>query len=71
MKAWSLRTPATVDEHPLHLIDVETPRVREDEVLVRVSSCGICRTDLHVVEGELPARLSPVIPGQYLQTRAS
>lgn len=71
MKAWSLRTPATVDEHPLHLIDVETPRVREDEVLVRVSSCGICRTDLHVVEGELPARLSPVIPGHQIVGRVA
>jgi propanol-preferring alcohol dehydrogenase len=66
MKAWVLRTPATVDERPLHLVNVPAPMEREDELLVRVSACGICRTDLHVVEGELPVRLSPVIPGHQI-----
>jgi len=59
MKAWILKTPASVDTRPLLLGDVSTPNMRNDELLVRVSACGICRTDLHVVEGELPVRLSP------------
>jgi propanol-preferring alcohol dehydrogenase len=42
---------------------VATPETGPGEVLVRVSACGVCRTDLHVVEGDLPARKSPVIPG--------
>lgn len=71
MKAWSLRTPASVDERPLRLVDVPVPDVREDELLVRVSACGICRTDLHVVEGELPVRLSPVIPGHQIVGRVA
>lgn len=71
MKAWVLSTPGTVDEHPLHLVDVTTPMARDDELLVRVSACGICRTDLHVVEGELPVRLSPVIPGHQIVGRVA
>jgi propanol-preferring alcohol dehydrogenase len=69
MKAWILRTPASVDKHPLLLSDVPMPNLREDELLVRVSACGICRTDLHVVEGELPMRRSPMIPGHQIVGR--
>ena len=42
------------------------PRPGQGEVLVRVKMCGVCRTDLHVVEGELPVRKSPVIPGHQI-----
>src|SRR6185503_8272618 len=66
MKAWSLPRPASVDERPLVLAERPTPIAREDELLVRVLACGICRTDLHVVEGELPVRLPSVIPGHQI-----
>lgn len=71
MKAWILTTPAPVDERPLQLAEVPIPRIREDELLVRVLACGICRTDLHVVEGELPVRLSPVVPGHQIVGRVA
>ena len=71
MKAWILRAPASVDSRPLLLADVTTPETHDDELLVRVSACGICRTDLHVVEGELPVRLSPVIPGHQIVGRVA
>jgi len=71
MKAWSLKKSASVDERPLVLAEQPTPVVHEDELLVRVSACGICRTDLHVVEGELPVRLSPVIPGHQIIGRVT
>ena len=71
MKAWILKAPASVDTRPLMLGDVPTPNIRDDELLVRVSACGICRTDLHVVEGELPVRLSPVIPGHQIVGRVT
>jgi alcohol dehydrogenase, propanol-preferring len=71
MKAWILRTPGRVDERPLQLADLPTPAPREDELLVRVSACGICRTDLHVVEGELPVQRSPLIPGHQIVGRVS
>lgn len=71
VNAWILKTPATVDERPLVLAERPTPVTREDELLIRVSACGICRTDLHVVEGELPVRLSPVIPGHQVVGRVA
>jgi len=71
MKAWSLPRPASVDERPLVLAERPIPIAREDELLVRVSACGICRTDLHVVEGELPVRLSSVIPGHQIVGRVA
>lgn len=71
MKVWSLTKPASVHERPLVLAERPTPVAREDELLVRVSACGICRTDLHVVEGELPVRLSSVIPGHQIVGRVA
>jgi propanol-preferring alcohol dehydrogenase len=66
MKSQILKTPAPIEKHPLLYIDVPTPEPQDDEVLVKVSACGICRTDLHVVEGELPPQLSTVIPGHQV-----
>src|SRR5262249_9187530 len=66
MKAQTLRSPAPVETHPLLYTDVPVPRPADDEVLVKVSACGICRTDLHVVEGELPPKLPNVIPGHQV-----
>jgi propanol-preferring alcohol dehydrogenase len=66
MKAWILRRPAPVTELPLATVELTVPTPSEDELLLRVSACGICRTDLHVVEGELPVRRSPLIPGHQI-----
>jgi propanol-preferring alcohol dehydrogenase len=66
MKACVLRSPAAIETNPLELRDVAVPRPQEEEVLVRVHACGVCRTDLHVIEGELPPRKSPVIPGHQV-----
>jgi propanol-preferring alcohol dehydrogenase len=66
MKACLLSAPAPVDARPLKLVEVETPAPHDDEILVRVRACGVCRTDLHVVEGELPMCLSAVIPGHQV-----
>lgn len=66
MKAQVLTTPGPVEENPLHLLEVPTPEPREDEVLIRVRVCGVCRTDLHVVEGELAPKLPSLIPGHQV-----
>jgi len=66
MKACLLRAPAPVAANPLDFTDAATPEPGPGEVLVRVKMCGVCRTDLHVVEGELPPRKSPVIPGHQI-----
>lgn len=69
MKACLLYSPAKVESNPLHLVDAPDPVPTGEEVLVRVADCGVCRTDLHVVEGELPPRKSPVIPGHQVVGR--
>ena len=66
MKACLLRSPAPVETNPLEFTEVPRPEPGPGEVLVRVNVCGVCRTDLHVVEGELPPRKSPVIPGHQV-----
>ncbi|MGA7623465.1 MAG: zinc-dependent alcohol dehydrogenase family protein [Candidatus Acidiferrales bacterium] len=66
MKACLLKSPATVTTNPLVFTDVAEPEPRRGEVLVHVKACGVCRTDLHVIEGELPPRKSPVIPGHQV-----
>jgi alcohol dehydrogenase, propanol-preferring len=66
MKACVLRAPAKVETNPLEFTEVAVPEPGEGEVRVRVHSCGVCRTDLHVIEGELPRRKSPVIPGHQV-----
>ena len=71
MKACVLKSPAPIDTRPLELKDLDAPTPRDDELLVRVIACSICRTDLHVVEGELPARRSPVIPGHQIVGRVA
>lgn len=71
MKAWLLHNPAPVAGRPLTIAEVITPAPGDDELLVRVQACGICRTDLHVIEGELPVRRSPLIPGHQIVGRVT
>ena len=66
MKACILRSPAPIESNPLELVDVPKPEPTGRQVLVRVNACGICRTDLHVIEGELTPRRSPITPGHQV-----
>jgi propanol-preferring alcohol dehydrogenase len=66
MKACLLRAPAKVETNPLVFADAPNPAPGNGELLVRVSYCGVCRTDLHVIEGELLPKKSPVIPGHQV-----
>jgi propanol-preferring alcohol dehydrogenase len=51
---------------PLQLVDREKPAPAEQEILVRVAACGVCRTDLHVLDGELEQTEYPIIPGHQV-----
>jgi propanol-preferring alcohol dehydrogenase len=51
---------------PLQLRDVPKPKPASDQVLIRVATCAVCRTDLHVVDGELPDPKLPLIPGHQI-----
>ena len=66
MKACVLASPQPVEKNPLLCTDVPVPQPKESQVLVRVAACGICRTDLHVTEGELPPKRPRVIPGHQV-----
>lgn len=66
MKACVLERPDRAENKPLVHREVNAPAPGDGELLIRVSACGVCRTDLHVVEGELPQRKTPVIPGHQI-----
>jgi propanol-preferring alcohol dehydrogenase len=66
MKAMVLEAPARIDTAPLQWKDTPDPEPRASEIRLRVRSCAICRTDLHVIEGDLPRRKLPVIPGHQI-----
>jgi propanol-preferring alcohol dehydrogenase len=51
---------------PLQLVERQVPRPGSGQVLLRVHACGVCRTDLHLVDGELPDPLLPVVPGHQI-----
>ncbi|MCI1984548.1 MAG: zinc-dependent alcohol dehydrogenase family protein [Bifidobacteriaceae bacterium] len=70
MHAWRVRTePAPIDTDPLEWVEVPVPQPAPGEVLVKVLACGVCRTDLHVSEGDLPVHLPHVTPGHEIVGR--
>ncbi|MGA8026259.1 MAG: zinc-dependent alcohol dehydrogenase family protein [Bryobacteraceae bacterium] len=66
MRAAILPSPASLATQPLLIRDVEKPSLPPGHVLLRVRACGVCRTDLHIVEGELPQRMNNLIPGHQI-----
>src|SRR5206468_3011472 len=63
VRAWVVHTPGPIDEEPLRLIERADPEPGPGEVRVRVSVCGVCRTDLHLAEGDLQPHGRDVVPG--------
>jgi propanol-preferring alcohol dehydrogenase len=63
MIAWQIRRPGPIDSRPLDLVEVEVPEPGPHEVRIKVSACGVCRTDLHLAEGDLRSSRGDVIPG--------
>jgi alcohol dehydrogenase, propanol-preferring len=66
MKAAILNSPGAISRHPLQIADRPQPVPATGQVLLRVRACGVCRTDLHIVEGELPQRRQTLIPGHQI-----
>jgi len=63
MKAWRVHRPGPMSSRPLQEVTADVPRPATGELLVAVRACGVCRTDLHVTEGDLPVHRRGVIPG--------
>ncbi|MBI5419653.1 MAG: zinc-dependent alcohol dehydrogenase family protein [Deltaproteobacteria bacterium] len=66
MKAMLLRENRPIAASPLALAETPVPLPGPGEIRVKVSACGICRTDLHVIEGDLPPVRTPLIPGHQV-----
>lgn len=66
MKAAILSAPQPISERPLQIVEVANPGLRSGHVLLRVRACGVCRTDLHIVEGDLPPKQVRIIPGHQI-----
>jgi propanol-preferring alcohol dehydrogenase len=66
MKAAILRAPQAIGKHPLIIGEIPKPQVKSGYVLLRVRACGVCRTDLHIVAGELPTQRNPLVPGHQI-----
>src|SRR5438105_4293777 len=69
MRAMVLHKIAPIESSPLKLEEATVPEPARGELRVRVSCCAICRTDLHIIEGDLPAAKLPVIPGHQIVGR--
>jgi len=66
MKAMVLHKQAPIESEPLVYTDVDKPEPKDGELLLKVICCGICRTDLHIVESELPLPKLPIILGHQV-----
>ena len=66
MKAWILEEQAKIEERPLRLAEVPTPHAKDGEIRIKILVCGVCRTDIHIAEGDLSLRKSPLILGHEI-----
>ncbi|MGD8353477.1 MAG: zinc-dependent alcohol dehydrogenase family protein [Pseudomonadota bacterium] len=66
MRAMILEKPALISALPLRMTDLPEPLPGPAEIVVKVAACGICRTDLHIVEGDLEAPMLPLVPGHQV-----
>lgn len=69
MKAMVLENTGSIDKNPLKMRDIPDPILEDGEILLKVNACGICHTDLHIIEGELPQKKLPVVPGHQIVGR--
>jgi propanol-preferring alcohol dehydrogenase len=66
MRAAILESPRSITENPLKIAQIGKPEPEPGQVLLRVKACGVCRTDLHIVEGELPPTRPKLVPGHQI-----
>jgi propanol-preferring alcohol dehydrogenase len=69
MRAWAVTTPGPIDTGPLRLVERPVPTAGSGEVLIKVSVCGVCRTDLHLAEGDLAPHRPGAVPGHEVVGR--
>jgi len=63
MRAWILEKQANIEKRPLKLVDIPEPHAINSQIRLKIISCGICRTDIHIAEGDLPLKKIPLVLG--------
>jgi propanol-preferring alcohol dehydrogenase len=71
MKAMILKKFTPIEKNPLEMVDLPIPEPDPEDVLIRIDACGVCHTDLHTVEGDLPEVKLPIIPGHQVIGRVA
>src|SRR5580692_12274531 len=66
MRAWVVSEPGPIETGPLRYVEKPVPVPAPGELLVQVLACAVCRTDLHVSEGDLPVHREHVTPGHMV-----
>ncbi len=66
MRALCLDSARLIEDHPLTMVELPTPIPGPGELRLRVQACGLCRTDLHIIEGDLPLPTLPIVPGHQI-----
>jgi propanol-preferring alcohol dehydrogenase len=66
MLSWQVRSPGPMPTHPLVRAETDIPKLGPGDLLIRVLACGVCRTDLHIAEGDLPVHRPNVVPGHEI-----
>jgi len=66
MRAWILEKQAPIEERPLKLVEAPVPHARPGEIRIKILACGVCRTDIHIAEGDLPLKKSPLVLGHEI-----
>jgi propanol-preferring alcohol dehydrogenase len=66
MDSLILQKNARIETGPLSFQDMPIPKPEPDELLIKVKACGVCHTDLHIIEGEIPLHKTPIVPGHEI-----
>ena len=66
MRAMQLKAPASIEQKPLELVELPDPEPGRGEIRLAVKVCGLCHTDLHITEGELPPHQPHIVPGHQI-----
>ena len=66
MKVWILEKQTKIEERPMKLVDIPEPHAINSQIRLKVISCGICRTDIHIAEGDLPLKKTPLVLGHEI-----
>ncbi len=66
MKSLQIQHPAPIEYNPLKMVESNTLVPKASQILIQIHACAICHTDLHIIEGELPQKKSPLVPGHQI-----